>query len=257
MKPISYKKLFESKTNNAHLISFDDGNDYVVKLYKESESKALINEWIAYCIARFLMLPIPYSYLVEIPMEFFEAMPKSADTQFTSKQFASKYIDNCKNGHEVNVTDITNNANLASIIVFDYWLYNIDRTRKNILLQESTPGSHYCWIIDNADSFGSLSWTTNDLENRPQTLIESATHEMLAKHVKKEEDFKKAIQLIQVMPTQLLEEVVSHIPEDWNLTTVDKKEIIKTLNYRRYFTLHLIIEKFLRKVYRPLHRKNS
>ena len=29
-----------------------------------------------------------------------------------------------------------NHHSLASIIVFDYWLYNGDRTRKNILLHE-------------------------------------------------------------------------------------------------------------------------
>ncbi|WP_227937953.1 HipA family kinase [Alkalihalobacillus deserti] len=257
MKPTSYQKLFESKTNNAHLITFDDGNDYVVKLYKETERKALINEWVAYCFARFLRLPIPYSYLVEIPKEFFDKIPKSTDTKYTSKQFASKYINNCKNGHEVNVTNITNYSNLAKIIVFDYWLYNVDRTRKNILLQENTPTSHYCWIIDNADSFGSISWTINDLENRPQTIIESATHQMLAKHVKKEKDFKKAIQLIQVIPTQLIEEIVSSIPEDWNLSSDEKQELIKTLNFRRYFTLHLLIEKFIRKVYRPLQTNKS
>lgn len=257
MKPTSYQKLFESKTNNAHLITFDDGNDYVVKLFKETENKALVNEWIAYCFARYMGLPIPYSYLVEIPKEFFEKIPKSVDTKYTSQQFASKYISNCKNGHETNVLKILNNDDLANIIVFDYWLYNIDRTRKNILLEERIPGGHYCWIIDNADSFGSLSWTVNDLWNRPQTTIESATHALLAKHVPKEVDFKKAIQLIQVIPTQLIEEIVSSIPEDWQLSNVEKEELIKSLNYRRFFTLHLLIEKFIRKVYRPLNKRSQ
>jgi hypothetical protein len=257
MKPTSYQKLFESKTNNAHLITFDDGNEYVVKLYKATENKALINEWIAYCIARYLSLPIPYGYQVEIPKDFYNIMPKSADTQFTSKQFASKYIKNCKNGHETNVNNITNHTDLAKIIVFDYWLSNTDRTRKNILLQENAPGSHYCWIIDNADSFGSLSWNVNDLEHRPQTLIESATHEMLAKFVRSEKEFKKAIQLIQVIPNQLIEEIISLIPEDWNLRDEEKQELIRTLNYRRFFTLHLLIEKFIRKVYIPLHKSSN
>ncbi|ARK28850.1 HipA family kinase [Halalkalibacter krulwichiae] len=215
MNPLTYQKLFQSKTNNAHLVTFDNGNDYVVKLFKPSEDKALINEWLAYCIARFMGLPIPYSYLIEMPKSFVEVFPKGHGTVYTSKQFASKYIANSVNAHETKVENILNYNDMAKIIVFDYWLCNTDRTRKNILLQEQTAGNHFLWIIDNAEIFDSYSWTMNDLENLPQNLIRSATHELMVRFIKEEKDFKIALTHIQSIPTQLLEEILSFVPNDW------------------------------------------
>ncbi len=253
MKPISYIKLIESKTNNAHLITFDDNKDYIVKLYKPSENRALMNEWLGYCLARFIGLPIPYAYLVNMPKEFVDSFPNLYDSVYTPIQFASKYLPNCVNAHETVVTNIINHAHLAKIIVFDYWLANTDRTRKNVLLEEKTPGNHYLWILDHAEIFDSYSWTINDLENLPQHLLSSATHKMMAEFIQQEKDFKAALKIIQSIPTQLLEEILSFVPEDWNLSLEEKNEVIKALNYRRYNSLPMIIEKFIKTIYRPLH----
>jgi hypothetical protein len=257
MKPVVYKQLFDSKTNNAHLITFDNGEDYVVKLYKATEDKALINEWFAYCIARFMGLPVPYSYLVEMPESFIESMPNSKDLQYTSMQFASKYINDSVNAHEANIESIINHSDLAKIIVFDYWLCNTDRTRKNVLLQEKTPGSFYLWVIDHAEILNSFSWTLNDLEHLPQKIIKSATHEMMAKFITDEKEMKKQINIIQSIPTQLLEEILSFIPNDWKLSDDEKNELIKTLNFRRYKILPMLIGKFIKRVYRPIHSCNE
>jgi hypothetical protein len=254
MKPSSYRMLFESKTNNAHLITFDDGNDYVVKLYKNGEEKALINEWIAYCIARYMDLPIPPSYLVEMPEEFIAAIPNSGDFRYTTKQFASKYIKDTINGHQANVINIINHSDLAKVIVFDYWLCNTDRTRKNILLQEKTTGNFFLWIIDHAEIFGLYSWSVTDLQHPPQTVMKSFTHEMMAKFILEEDDFKKQIKLIQTIPTQLLEEIVSFIPDDWNLSLVEQQELIKTLIHRRDKILPNLIGQFIKTTYRPIHK---
>ncbi|AIE59029.1 HipA family kinase [Bacillus methanolicus] len=253
MNPVNYIHLFESKTNNAHLITFDNGVDYVVKLYKAKEDKALINEWFAYCIARFMGLPVPYSYLVEMPEMFIETIPNIKDLQYTSMQFASKYINDSVNAHEANIQNIINHCDLAKIIVFDYWLCNTDRTRKNVLLQEKTPGSYYLWVIDHAEILSSFCWTTNDLEHLPQKIIKSATHEMMAKYITDEKELKQQVKIIQSIPTQLLEEILSFVPNDWNISDEEKCELIKTLNFRRYKILPLLIGKFIKRVYRPIH----
>jgi hypothetical protein len=253
MKPVTYRKLFDSKTNNAHLITFDDGHDYVVKLYKKSEDKVLINEWFAYCIARYMGLPVPHSYLVELSEEFIATIPNNALLQYTTKQFASKYINDSVNGHEVDVINIMNNSDLAKIIVFDYWLCNTDRTRKNVLLQEKIPGTHFLNVIDHADILGSLSWTINDLEHLPQTIMKSATHEMMAKFIQDEDDLIEQIKWIQAIPIQLLEEILSLIPHDWNLSYEEQQELIKSLIYRRQKILPMLVGKFIKRVYRPLH----
>jgi hypothetical protein len=146
-----------------------------------------------------------------------------------------------------------NNSDLAKIIVFDYWLCNTDRTRKNVLLQEKIPGTHFLNVIDHADILGSLSWTINDLEHLPQTIMKSATHEMMAKFIQDEDDLIEQIKWIQAIPIQLLEEILSLIPHDWNLSYEEQQELIKSLIYRRQKILPMLVGKFIKRVYRPLH----
>lgn len=256
MKSYVYRSNLYEKKNNTHLITFEDGCDYVLKLYKENEDKALVNEWFSYCIARYMQLPISPSYLLELPEAMIDSIPFAEQFRKTSKYFVSKYISDSVNGHEAHVTNIINRNDLAGIIVFDYWLYNTDRTKKNILLQEKEPGSYFLWIIDQAEMFGSLSWTVNDLQYVPQKLMKSATHKMMAKFIPHETDLKKQVELIQTIPTQLLEEILAFVPDELRLSSEEQQEMIKVLNYRRNHILPGLIRKFIKKVYRPLHASN-
>lgn len=80
---------------------------------------------------------MPFACLVEMPEEFTGNIPELAQFIPTKHQFASLYVPNCLDGHHVSiVSGIVNSETLAGIILFDYWLCNRGRTRKNILLQE-------------------------------------------------------------------------------------------------------------------------
>ena len=87
MNPLHIKKL-EGKSN-AHLITFNDGRDYVVKYFQPGFEKTLANEWVSYCLARYLGLPIPFAQLVEIPQEYSSQIPELAQMSKTQYQFAS------------------------------------------------------------------------------------------------------------------------------------------------------------------------
>ena len=92
MEPIAYRKRLEGKSN-AHLITFNDGNDYVVKYFQPGFEKSLPNEWISYCLGRFLGLPIPFAKIVEIPKNFSSLGPELAqmtDTSINSPPFTSR-----------------------------------------------------------------------------------------------------------------------------------------------------------------------
>ncbi len=254
MNPVQYHKCFESKTKNAHLMTFDNGKEYVVKFYKETEKKALVNEWFAYCVARYLQMPVPYAYLVEIPRNFMEKLPLGNEIQYTKKQFASEYIADTFNGQETTIYGVVNKSQLAQIIVFDYWLCNTDRTKKNILLKEIEPNKHILFVIDHAEIGSSFSWTINDLVQLPQTLMKSATHEIIASFVPTEDEFIKQIKIIQSIPLQLLEEIFNMIPDDWNFTTEEKTNFIQTMNHRRFKMLPKVIKQFIAKKYRLIHQ---
>jgi hypothetical protein len=245
IKPVAYKKTLEGKSN-AHLITFNDDRDYVVKYLQPGFEKTLANEWVAYCLARYLELPIPFAQLVEIPQEF--------SSQY---QFASLYVPDCLDGHQVtDISSITNKENLAGIILFDYWLCNRDRTRKNIILCDDTPNSYHLWIIDHAEVFASYNWTLLDIESLPITILKSATHQIMAYFIENEQEFNEHLEIIQTLPINLIEEIVAVIPEDWQVTSEERKAIVSTLVTRRKRILRKLMERFIKRVYQPIHEQD-
>ncbi|MBP0724644.1 hypothetical protein J5Y03_05515 [Bacillus sp. RG28] len=253
--PKAYLKKLEGKSN-AHLITFNDGRDYVVKYLQPGFEKTLPNEWVSYCLARFLNLPIPFAQLVEIPSDFSSQVPELVQINTNKNQFASLFLPDCYNGHQISdINQISNHEILAGIILFDYWLCNKDRTRKNILLREEDETSYYLSIIDHAEIFGSYNWQLSDLEPLPEELTKSATHQLMALYINDEKYFKNQLDVIQKIPALLLEEIVELIPDDWNVSTDEKKGIVSTLLKRRKKVLPLLMNKFIKNVYRPLHNK--
>lgn len=253
IKPVAYRRKLEGKSN-AHLIAFDDGRDYVVKFLQEGFEKTLPNEWVAYCLARYLGLPVPFAKLVEIPEEFTAMIPDYNQFVPSQFQFASLYVPNCLDGHQVkNVSGIVNAEMLAGIILLDYWLGNRDRTRKNILLQEYAKDSYYLWIIDHAEILGSYNWEIPTLGNLPTGLRKSAAQQLMTAFIKNEEAFFEQMELIQTIPIFLIEEIVSTIPDDWMVTKEEKKAMVTTLLKRRKKVLPKLLPRFIKKVYRPLH----
>ncbi|MEH7012462.1 HipA family kinase [Neobacillus niacini] len=257
IKPVAYKKTLEGKSN-AHLITFNDGRDYVVKYFQPGFEKSLANEWVAYCLARYLGLPIPFAQLVEIPQEFSSQYPELSRMTQTQFQFASLYMPDCLDGHQVtNVPAISNKENLAGIILFDYWMCNRDRTRKNIILCDDTPNSYRLWIIDHAEVFSSYNWSLQDIESLPITILKSATHQIMACFIENEQVFYEQLEIIQTIPIHLIEEIVAVIPEDWQVTSEERKAIVSTLHTRRKRILKKLMERFIKRVYLPIHVKDE
>lgn len=253
IEPILYQRKLEGKSN-AHLITFSDGNDYVVKYFQPGFEKSLPNEWVAYCLARFLDLPIPYGRIVDIPEEFSYQVPELAGYSNVKYQFASLYKPNCLDGHQaLDITNLSNDsAQLAGIILFDHWICNTDRTRKNILLHEDYSNSHKLWIIDHAEVFGTYNWALPDLENLSTNLLKSATHQIMTLFIEEEESFSEQLEIIQTIPVLLMEEIVELIPEEWAVSKEEKKAMVSALIRRRKKVLPELTQRFIKKIYRPL-----
>lgn len=253
IQPIKYHQLFEGKSNNAHLFSFDNGKKYIVKFIKEGQEKILFNEWIGYSIARYLQLPVPASRFVQIPESQLSKLTDAKFIKYTDTQFAIEYIPNCKNAHELTSPNIINLEQLAGIIIMDYWLYNQDRTRKNVLFKEELEGKHKLIIIDHADLFGSFAWESINLPTYSRNLMKSAAHELIASFIQDEKEFYNLLSLIQSIPIHLLNEIVAFTPDDWGITDDDKKRVVDYLVCRRDMVLAKLISDFIKVRYRPLH----
>ncbi|MEH7385229.1 HipA family kinase [Bacillus sp. JJ1521] len=253
IQPTKYHQLFEGKSNNAHLFSFDNGKQYIVKFLKEGQEKVLFNEWFGYSIARYLQLPIPPSRLVQIPQNYIKELTDGELVKVNNTQFATEYIPNCQNAHELTTPNVINRKQLAGIIIMDYWLYNLDRTKKNVLFKKVVEGNHELYIIDHADLFGSYAWDSRNLSTYCRKLMKSATHELIASFIEDEKDFYDQLAIIQSIPIHLLNEIADYTPEDWGITEEEKKQVVDYLVCRRDIVLHKLIRDFIKSRYRPLH----
>jgi hypothetical protein len=285
IEPSYYQKRLEGKSN-AHRITFNDGNDYAVKFFQPGFERTLPNEWVGYCLARYLHLPIPFGRIIDVQEDFLiEAHQRERDEHAeegvqvvqsketvvgvlgtselegagkTRYQFASLFVPNCVDGHQVSeVSSLTNSTMLAGIILFDYWLANQDRTLKNILFQKMDEGVYTLWAIDHAEVLGGFSWSQADLEVLPEGIIKSSAHKMMAVFIESEEEFYEQLEVIQTMPILLMEEIVNLIPEEWGVSKEDRKAIVTTLLHRRNKVLPKLIERFINKVYRPIKAGNG
>ncbi|MGA9227964.1 MAG: HipA family kinase [Mesobacillus sp.] len=258
INPVAYRRKLEGKSNS-HLIAFDDGREYVVKFFQPGFERTLPNEWVSYCLARYLGLPIPFARLVEIPDEFTVKIPELAQMVPTQFQFASLFVPNCLDGHQVRgvVSGILNQETLAGIILFDYWMCNRDRTRKNILFQEDSQDVFQLWVIDHAEVLGSYDWQISNLENLPTGLRKSAAHRLMASFIENEEAFAEALELIQTIPIFLIEEIVSTIPDDWNVSKEEKKAMVNALVQHRTKILPKQMARIIKKVYHSKRGKKS
>lgn len=183
--------------------------------------------------------------MVEIPHEFSLKCPEIAHLTTNQFQFASLYVPDCIDGHQVAEPQIINTQPFAGIILFDYWLNNQDRTRKNILLHKEMQGFYHLWIIDHAEVFGSYNWHHSDLENLPVKIMKSSTHQLMARFISDEKEFTDQLELIQKIPILLIEEFVSLIPDDWMVSSEERKTIVRTLLRRRKKNLAELVEKLI------------
>ncbi|MCM3668184.1 hypothetical protein M3181_04105 [Mesobacillus maritimus] len=254
IKPTASLKTLPGKSN-AQLLTFDDGQDYVVKSWKPEYPRSLANEWLGYAIARYLQLPVPFGRIVEFPAEFLNEQQEAENGEKMQQHFASLFVPDCINGHEVGrIETLTNTPeSLAGIILFDYWVANRDRTRKNILFQPAEQqGVYQLWAIDQAEILTGFDWNLSELEQLPTELIKSTAHKMLIEFIDHEQYFYQQLEVIQSIPILLLEEIVELIPEKWEVTKEERKAIITALLHRRHKVLPKVMERFLKRIYRPI-----
>ncbi|ATO51246.1 hypothetical protein P4V86_12165 [Brevibacillus laterosporus] len=251
MSQLRFHRQLEGKSL-AHLITGEDGQKYVVKAVTPGFDKTLLNEWIGYCFARFLQLPIPRSSIIHLPQPFYEQQASLDPLLYTPEQFASSYIPNAVNVmHQPLPEKLSNPEVIAPLIVFDYWLCNVDRTKKNVLLTDEADGFARLWFIDQAEILGSPNWNTNTLQRLPIRLLKSSIHMMLAKHVSNEREFWDALEIVHSIPSMLIEEVVHTLPASWPVTDAEKKELVNTLVKRKQKHLQTLMRLFYHEIYLP------
>ena len=149
----------EQGYTEAFLCRSEDGRAYVCKSVRAGR-EALIKEVICSRVGSSLGLPIP-------PVEILYASPSVAERSLNSEitdlatepGFGSCFVDSAAT---LNVADLTSvdAETRRLVLLFDWWIFNEDRTddNPNLLWQ---PASHQLHVIDHNLAFG----TATDVEN--------------------------------------------------------------------------------------------
>jgi hypothetical protein len=217
----------------AHLFLCNNNLRYVIKFKNDRHgTKELVNEYIAYHLARLLSLPVvPYKRMYIVKNKI-RPINKLLKKQFEpGNQYASLYIANCTGLPYPlpSVENIKNPHDLAGMIVFDHWIDNASRDYKNILFESLSRGRYHIHMIDHGSCFpGGYDWTAEKLKNGRGHVHDTVVYEWAMTFLKNRQ-LTSFIDRIQSLSDQTINKVIHSLPSDWDVSKEEKDAFISFL----------------------------
>jgi len=239
IRPIKLIRPMSRGSSRPQLIRFSNRRRYVVKFKNNGVqgTRALVNEYVAGKLARTLHLPVPRFRVVYIPKKFIKKKRKLRRHRFKpGRQFASRFIP----GGISHVrklpprSKIVNRQQLAGILVFDQWVNNVDRLKRNILVKKTSRRKRYkIYMIDHGHSFSqhrppnrpNCRWTPRTLKRLPRTLQPNPFYRWCWSQVKSPDEILQFVTRIEKIPNRRIRRIIRSIPKDWNVSRKEKKSL--------------------------------
>ncbi|MDN3017336.1 hypothetical protein PH210_14145 [Paenibacillus sp. BSR1-1] len=251
LKPVKYLETLSGGA--AHLFLFNDGNRYVVKCKNNFHgTRELVNEFVVARLGQLLSLPVVPFEIVQMSQEQIKSIPKKYSSDYKpGSQFASLFIDNCiglsSNPPHPTKDEINDHEVLAGIFVFDHWVHNRDRTKRNILLEQLQGGKYNIHMIDHGKCFsGGYKWNAATLQKQKGFKKDSIVHIWAVGMLEDLKIVTSYIEQILALPEESIKEVIREIPEDWDVSLQDRKALITYLIEQKK-TIADSVYKFIRK----------
>ncbi|PEJ25053.1 hypothetical protein CN689_26450 [Peribacillus butanolivorans] len=232
--PVQLLETFFKGYSKPQHILFSDGRTYVVKFKNNpSGTRVMVNEYIAGKLGQLLSLPVVPFEVVQIEDDFIKESPILSKHKFTSgSQFASLFIDNCiqllrdsQNEH----VKVSNRDHLALMMVFDLWIGNTDRKENNVLLEPAEKGEYYLHMIDHGRCFSDAKWTVKTLRKMPNVVVNLNVHKWCVSLLQSQNEINAAIEKIMAIPEKAIHEVIKSIPDDWDVSEMEREAIVTHL----------------------------
>ena len=250
---ISIRRNLDSTSAQPFVCLAEDGNLYYTKFVECREgSKELINEFIAYKLAKILKLPIPEAALLKITKNYDdiflndEIVTIKPNLAFGSKEiknalalFSDDFIRECDNKKE-----------LLPILVFDHIIDNNDRNynNANMLYRHK---DKIVFIIDHGRIFdiGTL-WNEVSCKQRLNDVVELKSFEAETLYgrifdnvtLKDYKDY--CIDKFSKIQYNDLQLIFDSIPPEWNCSKVEKEVCLEYL-WNRFKQYKIVIDKIL------------
>lgn len=239
-------------TNPIH--GMGDGTRYIVKTFNNPEgNKVLINELVAYFIAKQLKLPIPNATLgmidniTKIDADIFKS--DDFNESCYGLAFCSELLQPVTTISSFKMLSMSKNYTwlLPKLMLFDHLIYNKDRNKGNLLISLSKTDKNL-YIIDHSHIFSMEAlWNSIGLNQRiaendfnDSTIMDDNWYQY--------SNFKKVLNIDIITMRDTIDYFKDHLSIDFfnnlieKIPTVwenDKDELIALINYLIYRVEHL------------------
>ena len=115
---------------------------------------------------------------------------------------------------------------LAGITVFDQWVNNSDRGTTNVIFEPLAEGGYYVHMIDHGRCFpGRYHWSAQTLSEKPEYNFHWPFYKWVYSLLNDYKELISFAEKIVDLPNELIYQVIQSIPEEWYVSTEDRKAL--------------------------------
>lgn len=224
-----------------YVVWCDDGNTYVVKFPGNPEGeKALINEFIASNLCKYLNLPIMDYALINVKKENYKKEMEEDIIPISGTAFGTIYnADLLTILNAGMIAKTRNNNDAIKILIFDLLIGNYDRNKGNLMINSV---SKELIMIDHSHIFGvGTLWDKYQLPRLTEEKFDISTlnkfnYINITDSLIKDKDFycelNKFVQKVKNIKKEDIEKIMEKIPRDWKVSNTEKKLLIEYIMIR-------------------------
>lgn len=212
---------------------------YVCKLYEEDLGNLhVINEFICYHLGVLFGLPLPQAKLIRINEEIVKKNANLSERGIRSTlAFGSKWEKGVQTKINPPLLDSsTNNNIIPNLVLFDQFVFNVDRATNDGNLLFNTRNRNLI-VIDHTHAFpGQTIWNSQSLKTEQNTLLVPNFHlkyyKMLIRYINGNSPFHDVQTRITKITRTEIKQIIDAIPQEWNFTNEQQTCIIDFLTHR-------------------------
>lgn len=239
---VEIKKKINNGCTTPYIVWCDDGKTYAVKFPgNEQGVKALVNEYIASNLCKYLELPILDYNLINVKISDYNEKTRGILKPIEGTAFGTVYNNNILPVLNPGIIAKSQNKNDAiKILIFDILIGNYDRNKGNLMIDSS---SKKIIMIDHTHIFNlGTIWDENQLprhinEKFDVSILHPFNYNNIIQSKKIDENFYKDlnnfIKRVKSINNEEIENIINDIPQDWNINEKEKKLLTEYI-YNRF-----------------------
>jgi hypothetical protein len=226
----------------SHAFECDDGQRYFVK-FKDA-TRTVTNEYIGYSLASWLDLPVPENGKVMVPQKLIDDSEDLHRRAIVGGvHHGTVWMDGCVDFKDrvVRELDLTNSACLPGLVVLDNLVVNMDRNNPGNNLIQTTPRGLEYKTVDFSEILSGRSWTVETMAVAKTYRHLVPVFTVLALPVTGILSFSPWLERVEALSDAEVANMLSGIPDSWQVTDVEKKAIADFLLGRKVLVREILL----------------